>query len=281
MKTRPEWRRTAWRIWLTNLNRVIDITALRWMVTLLIGAIAAAQPAGAGPWGVLSLWTLLLAGLRTFQYQTLNSRRDGVLVFIGLPLSARQIFDHIAGRILRSSLWVAVDALVALCCFLHFHAPSRFWLGLLPVAMLVELSCLATAIILLWRWPQRRHDLYVFLLIVFLTLAVVCLDRMASTLWFERLATLTLWVTPPGWACQLAFWLVGKGQPFPVLPLGLVSVWIALAVPCYRALAERYRFWETKPSMETTPQEPAIGEIVKSETPDETAATPMRHRRSR
>lgn len=245
VKTRPEWREEARRIRRGRWSRHHDLGALRWIGSIFFAGLAMMPHLKNFVWPALTLWAVLLTLLRAAQFQHFCTDRNGCIVFIGLPISPRQVFDLGWGRVWRTSLWLGVDALAVLGTVIYFDSRSLKVWGALPGAILIWLSLLASTAILLWRWPRAAYDTFSSYLIVLLVAVGFALGRdVISTSQTTHVLAAFSWATPPGWACQLASWMTGEQPTFPVVAAGLLALLLAGAVPCFRAGADRFYFWE-------------------------------------
>lgn len=245
VNARPEWRKAARQA--RGGNRSLGVLAVRWAVPLLALIPALREPSSPLLWLVFGLWALVMACFRAGQAQTLAAWQEGVNVFVQLPVSDGDVFSYIRGRILCTSCWLLFDALVvvSLACVVAGVRPAA-WLCVLPVALLLWASVLALAVVLLWLRPQANYAAWGSRLFYAAFVGSVVL-RNTHALTSERvetMATILSWATPPGWALQLAAWIAGAGTPFPFAALGLLALFFAGAVPCYRALADQFVFWE-------------------------------------
>lgn len=276
--TRAEWieivRRRRWD-W---LFRTYDATYLRFIIPIVFATV----PMGPTRWVVLGIWTVLIATLRAAQYQAFNAPRGGTSPFVSAPVSSREVFDHIAARIFRATFWVPVDAVAAIGINLLIYGKGEIqWLGVLPAALLVWAATIAMTIGLLSRLPRVPYGSTIAIvacgMLVF-WIAFASLDLHGSVFVGRMIASL-LWVTPPGWACQIAQWMVEPHARFPVESMGLLGILFALAVPWYRALAERYAYWgqeDLTPPPPPGPQMAARAAVVEAGVAEGNEAAPDR-----
>ncbi len=94
----------------------------------------------------------------------------------------------------------------------------------------------------------------------------------------EGVFKLVAWVSPQGWATQVAMWFVGERREFPILPVGLLAILFAFAVPCFRAIRERLEFPESDRSMRGTIHD--IHEAGENEDGLEIASAPVEESRA-
>ncbi len=246
VKARPEWRKAA-RL-ARRGSRPGGGAALRWVVPLLLLIPALIEESRPLLWGIVGLWALIMACFRAGQLQSLGAGQEGVTAFLQVPVSDAEVFRFIRGRILRRSCWFLVDSLVVLsvACVIADVRPVA-WLGVVPAALLLWASVLALAVGAFKIRPQMNYAGVGTALFYCIFVGGQVL-RATKTLTPERLETTAVflsWATPPGWATQIAAWVAGGGGgPFPFAALGLLVLAIGYAVPCCRALAEQFVFWE-------------------------------------
>lgn len=240
-RLQEEARRHRPRFW----TQYHDITKLRWMVSLVFAALTCIPESSAWIWHFLTAWATLLALLRAGQFQ--DHWAASARTCLGLPVTSRQVFEEGVSRWLRTSLWLAVDAL-AIAMVIDWRSPTPFSTPPSPllIAALVWCSAAATTVIALWWRPLYRYDRLAVGVWSMGFLATVLMNRAGSPVapMAKSVALALKWATPPGWACQAAAWLVGARPDFPVIAAGLLAFWIALAVPCHRAFKERFWIWE-------------------------------------
>ncbi|MEZ0254628.1 MAG: hypothetical protein ACAI37_05090, partial [Chthoniobacter sp.] len=254
VKTRREWmeivRRRRWD-W---LFRTYDATYLRFIIPIVLATV----PLGQTRWVVLGIWTVLIATLRAAQYQAFNAPRGGAGPFVSTPVSSREVFDHIAARIFRATFWVPVDAVAVIGINLLIYGKGEIqWWGVIPAVLLVWAATIAMTIALLSRLPYGSTIAIVTCGMLVFWIAFGLLDLHGSV-FFGRMVASLLWLTPPGWACQIATWLVEPHARFPIESIGLLGILFALAVPWYRALAERYAYWEQEDLSPPPPPRPQM-----------------------
>lgn len=264
VKSRLEWREIVRRRRWAWLSTSFNITTLRWIVPFLFANLGFIGAGKDTLWMVFGLWAVVMAALRASQFQTFHSRGGGIMPFISLPVSTKQVFDHGNARIFRASLWLLVDLLGALSvCALREEAPMRVWLGAIPSALILWLSALSLAVFLLWRFPRVPYGVYAagFLaLVVIGSIAAARLQLDLSAI-LPGVGAFVFWATPPGWANQVGMWLTGHAASFPGAAAGLLIIWLALTVRWYGAVASRYAFWQwddptpAPPRVEATPKE--------------------------
>jgi len=219
LKSHPEWRKTARRIRRRRGDGKWALYFWRGGTPLGFLALAISSPPAHGLWLALIWWTMTLTFWRAGQFQGFFSPRGGARVFLLLPVTTSQVLDYGRWLVLRSSLWLIADALVVLAyAVVAGGAPHAAWWGVLPVALLIWLSGLATAIILLWRWPRANYSGYASWLFMMAVGMTILLGK-AQILSFAQLKgvfAVLVSTTPPGWACQVAMWLAGERPAFPV-----------------------------------------------------------------
>jgi len=251
-------RRWAW------LSTSFNITALRWVVPFLLANLGFIGAEKDMLWLVFSLWAVVMAALRVSQFQTFHSRGGGIMPFVSLPVSTKQVFDHGNARILRTSLWLIADLLGALSvCAMREEASMRTWLGAIPSALILWLSALSLAVFLLWRFPRLPYGLYATGFLALVLIGSIAASRLQLDLSAiaPDITALVFWATPPGWASQIGMWFTGHAASFPGAAAGLLMIWLVLSVRWYRVVVGRYAFWQlddptpAPPRVELTPKE--------------------------
>lgn len=233
-------------------------------VVLAGGALAAASVSGLPPDAALHifvLWALAIAFFRAGEIAALLYSPAHLWVPFLLPLADDVVFAEHRRHVLRSSAWIAVDALVFATVLLMVHGPGgRGWLALPFFAGAHWAGALATAAAFVSWNPRLPFGAIAGALMIggYVTAQVFGNAPRAAALVRPLLDVLQVG-TPAGWV-QTAFarvlageWAVGLGVLAGLLALG---AWI---LPHFTRLLRR-RF-----SLERTFDSEAIFETVADE----------------
>jgi hypothetical protein len=257
VRSRPEWRREARRLpgrW--NRHRGLD--GLRWILPLLWLGLTALPLPGHVLWGMLIFWGCLMTFNRAGQFQLYCTHYHEIRALVQYPVTTREVWAYVAARIFRTSCWWLADLLVVLLFYAYLkHAPLVVWLAVAPLAVLAWASVWAGAIVLCWKFPRAQFRMYsagVWIMTIFGIVStketgILSAEHMESVHWFLA------WATPPGWAVQVIEWGLGVEHQFPVAAAGLLAFIVAFAVPCFRAMAGRFVFWQLEEKPGTQPPE--------------------------
>lgn len=245
--TRVEWikivRRRRWD-WLFQFY---DVGALRFFIPVLLAVV----PMGAGHvrWLCFGAWAILLTICRMLEVQAFNAPEGGSAPFVSMPVSSRQLFDHLVEKVFRASLWLVGDAVAMVIINpLIYKTVAVHWWAAGPAVVLVwasTLSMVSIGLLLLSRRP-RWMLIGLFVMGLWAALQLVLgftLFRVRPGSFIEPSVTSLLWITPPGWATHVAEWLVTPHLRFPWESMALLALAFALTVPIYRALIECYTYW--------------------------------------
>lgn len=274
VETQPEWRKTARRIRrqkrlhpLGTAFGVVIRSVFPWLiiyVTIRTETLSDEWGRVGVPvlWTLFMSWVLMVSLAYVSQLLGLLGGGFGVRTLAQYPVDSLQVWDAMVARVFRGSWWLIYEALVVVwfACR-EAHAPPAVWLAGVVGAMTVWISALALAVVLYARrWPPLVY-VYAYLLLfgggafsAIILLRVGILEPAMVLQIHEILA----WVTPPGWACQLAEWLTRARPDFPFVAMGLLAALVGYAIPCYRAIRERYTFWQIDdPATATGDEEPS------------------------
>lgn len=265
-RLREEMRSHRAKIW----TRTREATGLRWMVPLAFAAVVASFPPDNTLWLILAVWGVYLSSSIAAQFQRFCW--NGTQAFLSTPMSVNQFFNEGARRCLRKSLWLLVDALVAMGSF-YWFASSPDWTawGILPAAAAMWASALATGTILIARWPRiSYHSVATYSLTIgaFVLAAVMPTSSNLGSHLAPAIHQFVKWWTPSGWASQIAKWLLESPTDFPWLPAGLLTGCVIFAVISYRSYRKSFAFVEAKaPRPRASETNEDEGTLAPSDTP--------------
>lgn len=247
VKAKAEWRKTARSIRWGRLNRVVDNAYVRAFAlpAVLAGSAAYRDPALLR--FTVVMWMTWMASLRVFQIQSLALGGARPTPLLQFPVTSHQVWKYLFSQVVRRSQWVAFDGTI---CFAIAGYHSGQWRvgvlwGLVPAMVLVWASVLSICVLLFWKLPRQRFWLAACVIpAVWGAVLFLFHVGMISAPGLQRASEWLMWLTPPGWACQLLAWFAHARADFPATATGLLLLCVALAVPAYRALVERYVFWQ-------------------------------------